>query len=254
MRIHIVDPSLGAGDGRYYAASFVVDASVAIDAGELGFLSPLEHQKRIGHVFLSHSHLDHIGSLPLFLDNVYEPGAACPTVYGSAPVLECLRIDFFNDRVWPDLFRLSQEETPFLRTVLLEPRIPVVVGNLRITPIALDHSVPTMGFIIEDDETAVATIWDTLPTAKIWEVLNTKSHLKAVFLEAAFPDSLEWLARKSKHLTPAMLRDEMRKLARRVPVIAVQIKPAFHERVVADLQALGLADLEIGTPGATYVF
>ena len=254
MRIQIVAPAAGPSDGRFYAASFLVDEQLAVDAGGIGFLSPLERQKRIRHVFLSHSHMDHIGSLPLFLDNVYEPGPDCPLVYASSAVLDCLRSHLFNDRIWPDFVRLSTEETPFLRSVVLEPGRPVAAAGLTVTPVALNHTVPTLGFILETPASAVAIVCDTDATEEIWQMLRAKPHLKAVFLEAAFPESMAWLAKKSKHLTPAVLQSEVAKLARQVPVIAVQIKPAFQDQVVAELQALGLAGLQVGVPGVSYEF
>ena len=60
---------------------------------QLGFplaklYEPLEDQSRIKHVFLTHSHLDHTASLPIFLDNVYVAGPDCPKVYAHPATLE----------------------------------------------------------------------------------------------------------------------------------------------------------------------
>jgi ribonuclease BN (tRNA processing enzyme) len=254
MKIELVDSCVGKGVGQQFLMSLVVNEAVAFDAGCIGYLSPVEDQREITHVFLSHSHLDHIASLPIFLDNVYQPGPECPTVYATPSVWKCLRGDFFNERVWPDLVRLSQEETPFFTMMMLSPGSPVIIDDLVITPIPIDHVVPNVGFIVEDSDSAVGIILDTSPTDKIWEELNRRENLKAVFLEATFPNSMGWLAEKAKHLTPMLVRSEIQKLHKSVPVIAFHMKPVFQKTIVAELHALALPNLEISEPGKTYSF
>ena len=39
-----------------------------------------------------------------------------------------------------------------------------------------------------------------------------------------------------------------------MPIIAIHIKPAFEPQIVPELQALQLANMEIGEPGRTYEF
>lgn len=245
MRIEIVGSAVDSACDAHFASSYLIGSDIAVDAGSIGLISSVARQRDIKHVFLSHSHADHLASLPMFLDNVYEPGPDCPTIYGSPSVMDALQAHVFNDRVWPDLFRLSQEETPFLRFHPLSGGQTVTVGEVRVTPIALDHVVPTFGFVIEDPASAIGIVSDTSPTEEVWRVLRGRPHLKAVFLEAAFPERMASLAGKAAHLTPSLFRDEIKKLGRDVPVIAVHIKPAFHAETVLELKALGLDGLQI---------
>jgi cAMP phosphodiesterase len=188
------------------------------------------------------------------VENAYEGKRDCMTVHGSPAVLDCLRRDIFNNRVWPDFLSLSTPEAPFLRLATLEAGRPVEIDGLKITPVPVDHVVPTFGFIVEDGKGAVAISSDTGPTEEIWRHANVTADLKAVFLEATFPDSMAPLATVAKHLTPAMFADEVRKLNRPVRVIAVHLKARFHAQMVKELGALGLANLEIGRSGKTYSF
>lgn len=254
MKIRIVGSSVGGGDPQQFLLSYVVDGAISIDAGCIGLMSPLADQSRIRHVFLSHSHIDHISSLPCFLDNVYAPGPECVTLYGHAATLESLRTDFFNDRIWPDLVRLSAEETPFLKLVPLSSEQSVSVEGVTVTPVELDHVVPTFGYLISSGPSTVAIISDTAPSQRVWEVANAAPQLKAVFLEVSFPDSMAWLAEKTKHLTPLLFRDEIAKLTRPVDVIAVHIKPAFRAQVIQELEALKLPRLCIGESEGIYEF
>lgn len=234
--------------------TYIVNDTLAIDAACLGCLTPLDRQRRIRHVLLTHSHADHIATLPLLLDNVYAQGPDCVVLHGSEATLETLQRDVFNDRVWPDFVRLSTDNSPFVR---LEPIVDgqtVTIEGLQITPVALDHVVPTLGFVVDDGSSAVAFVSDTSPTTRIWEVASQAARLKAVFLEASFPNEMEWLANASMHLTPRMFAEELKKLRRSVRVIAVHIKPAHHESVVRELAELRLPLLEVGVPDTEYRF
>ena len=254
MRIRLVGSSLGKRYPHQFLMSLIVNDRLAFDAGAIGYVSPVSDQKKIKHVFLSHSHLDHIGSLPIFLDNVYESNPSCPTVYAAEYVRECLQSDFFNDRVWPNFLRLADEETPFFRFENLAAGQTVIVDGLAVTPIAVDHVVPNLGFLIDDGDSTVALVYDTGPTCAVWQAMNQRDNLKAVFVEASFPDSMQWLAERAMHLTPKLLTAELTKLDKEVPVVVVHIKAAYDEEVIAELRDLKLPNLQIGEPDNTYVF
>jgi cAMP phosphodiesterase len=254
VKVKLLKSAFGADEGHQFLMSYLVDDCLAIDAGSLGLQSPLAVQAGIKYVFLSHSHIDHIASLPCFLDNVYRDGPDCPTIYASRETLESLRRDFFNDRVWPDLFRLSEGESQFLKTQELQPLATVKAGRYQVTPVPLDHVVPTFGFVVDDGTSAFAVISDTSPSDAIWKLLNATPRLKGCFLESSFPNSMEWLARESKHLIPRLFAAERQKLTRRVPIIAVHIKPPFYPEVVGELEALRDPLVEVGQPGREYMF
>lgn len=248
-----------AVDGRgeealQFLTSYLINETVGIDCGALGQYRTPADQSRIRHVLLSHTHIDHIGSLPVLVENAYEGKRDCMTVHGSPAVLDCLRRDIFNNRVWPDFLSLSTPEAPFLKLATLEPGRPVELEGLKITPVPVNHVVPTFGFIIEDGKGAVVISSDTGPTEEIWRRANETPNLKAIFLEATFPDSMTPLATVARHLTPVMFADEVRKLSRPVRVIAVHIKARFHAEMVKALGELGLSNLEIGRSGKTYSF
>lgn len=248
----MLSSSAGSGPAHQFLISYLINDRVALDAGCLG-LAPLAVQRQVDHVLLSHPHLDHVASLPIFVDNTYQPGPRCATIWASPFTRQCLERDLFNDRIWPNMIAMPATD-PFLNIEHLTENQPVRVHDLTITPIGLDHAVPTLGFVIADDHATVAIISDTRPTQRIWDALKRASNVRAVFLEASFPDSLRWLAEKSMHLTPALFRAETANLPGVPRWIAVHIKPAFHDLVVDELQRLNLPGLEIGLPGTAYEF
>ncbi len=254
MKVEFLPSTVGTPATKQFCISAVVNDTIAIDAGSIGLLWPVEKQLQIRHVFLSHSHLDHIASLPLFLDNVYRLGPDCPAVYACEATIKCLREDVFNDRLWPDFIRLSEEESPFLQLQTLKPEVPVKLHGLTVTPIPLNHIVPTMGFILQDAESTVAVVSDTSPTHRIWEVLAATKNLRAVILDCSFPNSHRWLADKSGHLCPELFADEIQRLPESVHVIAYHLKPCFFSEIEHELKAIRRDNLEIGVTGREYVF
>jgi ribonuclease BN (tRNA processing enzyme) len=248
-------PSAIPGSGPepfQYLTSFVLNDTVALDGGSLGFYGSPQEQAGVRHLFVSHSHIDHIASLPILAENAYEGKRECLTVYGSEAVLECLRSDVFNDRVWPDFFRLSSDDAAFLKAVPLEPGRAVEVGGLRLTPVPVNHVVPTLGFVVEDGGAAAVFPGDTGPTEEIWHAANRAPNLKAVYLEATFPSTMAWLADASMHLTPALFAQEVRKLTSPAALLAVHLKPRYRTQIIEELLALGLPNLEIARPGHPY--
>jgi ribonuclease BN (tRNA processing enzyme) len=240
--------------GSQYLASALLNDTIALDAGCLGLYGAPAQQARIRHILLTHSHLDHVATLPIFLENAYEGRAEGVHIHASQATLDCLHEHLFNGRIWPDLVALSQEKRPFLHLVPFESGKMFELNGLQITAYALDHVVPTHGFIIDDGASSIVFVTDTGPTNVIWQAANARPNLKAVFLEATFPDEFGWLADVSKHLTPATFAGELRKLQRPVRVVAMHVKARFQEQVAAQLRALKIPQLEMAQFGVPYVF
>ena len=254
MKVEFLPSTVGTPAAKQFGISALVDDTIAIDAGTIGLLWPIDRQMKIKHVFLSHSHLDHVASLPLFLDNIYKPGPDCPSVYACDASEKCLREDIFNDRLWPDFLRLSEEESPFLKLHTLKQEVPVRLPGLTVTPVPLKHVVPTMGFILQDSVSAIAIVSDTGPSERIWELLAAIENLRAVILDCSFPNSHRWLADKSGHLCPELFEKEIHDLPDSVRIIAYHLKPCFFDEIARELKLIPRANLEIGVPGREYNF
>ena len=251
MRIELLPSSIPATDSQFLV-SFVIDDTVAIDAGAIGLLADLERQRAIRHVFITHEHLDHIASLAIFLENVYDPGPECVEILAAADVLEFLHGDVFNGRVWPDFFALSSPDNAFLRTTVLQPMVPVVRGGLTVTPVPVSHGVETLGLVVDDGRTTVAFPSDTGPTEHLWCHLAAMPELKAVFLEASFPASLSDLASLTGHLCTRTFPIEAAKLPAGVRKIVVHRKARYAAEIARELESLGLANVELVRPGHVY--
>jgi ribonuclease BN (tRNA processing enzyme) len=254
LRVRLL-PSAVSGDGAIqYATSYLVGDSVAIDAGSVGLHGGPEAQRRVRHVLLTHSHADHIASLPILLENTLSQAGPALEVWAGKETLACLRADVFNDRVWPRLEALKRPAGPALVLHELASEREFEVGGLRVLPVAVDHTVPTLAFVLSTAKACVIVAGDTGPTERLWRIAAQLPQLAAVFLEASFPDELADLARRSMHLTPRTFAGERAKLARELAFIAVHLKPRHRDAIVAQLEALAIPGLAIGVPGKEYRF
>ena len=255
MRITLLPSSFATESHRQYLTTFLINETIAVDAGSLGLNGSPQTQMKIRHIFISHTHMDHIASLPMFLENVYGSHREAVTLYGSDAVVNCLIQDVFNGRIWPNFITTGNAaSSPFLNICRLKPYESINIEDLTITPVPVDHVVPTLGFIFEDSQASVVITSDTGPTEAIWKVAGQRRNLKAVFLEASFPKVFDQLAESTLHLTTEGFLTEVKKIPRGTRLLAVHLKPRFFDVISAELAALDINDLEICQPGQCYDF
>jgi len=236
--------------------TFLVNDRLAIDAGSLGFALPLDRQRHIRHIIITHAHSDHTASLPIFLAEVFPFLTTPVVVHGISHVIDSLRAHVFNDAMWPDFgkINMSNGAGPALTYDVIVPGIQFEVEGLRITPVATNHLVPTVGLEVEDDQVAVIFTSDTYHTDEVWQRANRLEKLRAIFVDVSYPNHLEQLAAVSKHLTPQSLNQELQKLTRDVPVYAVHLKPQFRAQVVEELTRLNRDNVFVAEIGRVYTW
>ena len=88
--------ALGAAPGGGFPLTGVlVNDDLAVDAGPLGHALPVSDLARVRDVLLTHSHLDHVAGLPVFLDAVYGLGPP-PAIWGLKATLAAVQSHLFN--------------------------------------------------------------------------------------------------------------------------------------------------------------
>jgi ribonuclease BN (tRNA processing enzyme) len=232
----------------------LIEGRVALDAGSLTQVLPIERQRQVHSILLSHSHMDHTSALPFFIENVYGQTPGTIDLYASEATIYAIRKYLFNNATWPDFTRLPNHLLPAVRFHEIRSGEPVEIEGVRFTPIPVDHLVPTHGFLIEKDGAAVLWSSDTGPTQRLWEVANRTRNLQAVCIETSFDNSLQRVADLSLHLTPRTLQEELRKLSVDVPVLLHHLKPPCIERIHEEVGALGNPSVDFLEQGRTYRF
>jgi len=254
MKVRIVPSAIGVSEDVQYLTSYVINGSVAVDAGSLGIYGGPKEQRRIKHIFLTHAHIDHVGSLPVLAENTYENPHYGVRVLGTAETLQTVKDHIFNDKIWPSFFLAPLDKGGNLTLHAVEPENPIRINNLTFTAVPVEHSVPTCAYIVDDESSSIVIGSDSGPTERVWEIAGGRPHLKAVFLESSFPDDMNELAVRSGHLTPSLLEREAKKLSADVRIIVTHIKPNFRRRIIEELHNLNLPRLEIGCSHEEYLF
>ncbi len=238
MRVRVLGAAPGGG---FPLTGVLVNDDLAVDAGPLGYALPVPDLARVRDVLLTHSHLDHVAGLPVFLDAVYGFGPP-PAVWGLLATLAAVQTHLFNGVVWPDFIGMSGRLPPFLTLHPLAADKPTTVGRYMVTPLALAHAVPTVGYVVDDGRAAVAVVTDTAPVPAVFDRLAKWPRLKLVLLEASFPDGEAELAAVSQHLTVGQFRELAGRLPKRVTVRAIHVKPRWAAEVAA---AVPVAESEL---------
>jgi cAMP phosphodiesterase len=61
------------------------------------------------------------------------------------------------------------------------------------------------------------------------------------------------LAEVTRHLTPAALGKELKKLNHNgLDILTVHLKPSYRKTIIEELKALGMPNLKVMEPGQTY--
>jgi ribonuclease BN (tRNA processing enzyme) len=232
---------------------FLVDGRVAVDAGSIAIGLTESERETVRDVILTHPHMDHIATLPIFVDDLFASLEEPVRVHATGEVCEMVARDVFNGTVYPPFQNFDNGRTRVMEFVPFRAGEEFRVAHLRVKAVPVTHIVPTVGLVVTDGEATVAFSGDTAATEEFWRMLNDEPRLDALFIESSFPNSLSKLAAASGHLTPAALGLELRKLRHEdLDILAMHLKPSFRLQLVEELAALGVPRLSAMEPGREY--
>lgn len=237
MRIKVLGCSGGIGGRQLRTTALLVDHDVLIDAGTgVGDLT-LAELARVDHVFLTHSHLDHIVSIPLMVDSVGAMRNAPLVIHALPETIAVLKEHIFNWKIWPDFTVIPTPEHPFMRYEPITPGQAVTVRKRRFATLPANHVVPATGYLVTGESGAsLAFTGDTTTNPPLWPRLNRVRDLRYLIIETAFCNREKPLAVASKHLCPSMLAEELANLERSVDVFITHLKPGELELTMEEIQ------------------
>ncbi|MDY0073119.1 MAG: 3',5'-cyclic-nucleotide phosphodiesterase [Thauera sp.] len=235
MKFSVLGCSGGIGGSQGRTTAFLVDEDILIDCGTgIGDL-PYEMLCRINHVFLTHSHLDHIAGLPLLVDAVGERRQTPLAVHATAETIRILHAHVFNWLVWPDFSAIPDRIHPFMRFQ------PIMLGETtrldgrRITAIPALHTVPAVGYLLDSGHGQLVFSGDTTYCVEQIAAINALPALRHLIIETAFANEHHGLALASRHLCPEMLLEILGELEVRPEVHISHLKPGAGERIMAQI-------------------
>jgi len=225
--------------------AFLLGEHVLVDAGTgVGDLT-VQEMRAVSHVFLTHSHLDHIAALPLLLDTVGPRRALPLQVFALPQTLDALRQHVFNDVIWPDFTRIPRPDAPMVRLQPLGVGDVLVAAGIALEVLPARHSVPAVGYAARGGGAWWVFSGDTQgEEPAFWQRVNAlqaePSGVGALVIETAFSNREQALARKSAHLAPSSLARELAQLQPkgRFPIYLSHFKPSEGATILAEVRAI----------------
>ncbi|MCX8086196.1 MAG: MBL fold metallo-hydrolase [Rhodocyclaceae bacterium] len=128
------------------------DALIVLDAGTGIFplaQSLLAHLPVTAHIFITHTHWDHIQGLPFFIP-IFIPGNTI-RLYGAFDLIAQRGIEHVMQvQLQFSYFPIREAELKArIEYETLSVGVPVTVGEAAVTPVLMNHPVPDLGYRIE---------------------------------------------------------------------------------------------------------
>jgi len=234
MKLRVLGCSGGIG-GNLHTTSLLLDRDVLIDAGTGVVGLSLAEMSEIDHVFVSHSHLDHIACIPLLVDSVSFMRDKPLTVYATAATLETLQQHIFNWKIWPDFTQIPNPQQPFMRFQVIELGNTVTLNGRKITPLPANHVVPAVGFQLDSGSASLVYTGDTTSNDAFWKVVNRIDNMRYLIIETAFSNAEKDLAVLSKHMCPSLLAEDLLKLKGNPEIYITHLKPGEVELTMQEV-------------------
>ncbi|HET7831435.1 MAG TPA: 3',5'-cyclic-nucleotide phosphodiesterase [Gallionella sp.] len=235
MKLKVLGCSGGIG-GNLRTTSFLLDRDILIDAGTGAGELSLSELCAIDHVFVSHSHLDHITCIPFMVDSVGMMRDRPLTVYAIEETLNILKQHIFNWKIWPDFTEIPNAQHPYLRYQSIELGETIVLNGRKITAIPANHVVPAVGYQLDSGRASLVYSGDTTSSDAFWKVVNEIENLRYLLIETAFSNDETELAVISKHFCPDLIVKELKKFRRDAQVFITHLKPGEMEQTMLEIE------------------
>ena len=235
MKLRVLGCSGGIG-GNLRTTSFLLDHDVLIDAGTGVNELSLTEISVIDHVFVTHSHLDHIACIPFMVDSAWAMRNRPLTIYATRETLDILKQHVFNWKVWPNFSEIPDTRQPAMQYQPIELGETVVLDGRKITAIPANHTVPAVGYHLDSGAASLVYSGDTTSNDAVWDVVNRIENLRYLLIETAFSDNEKELAILAKHLCPSLLAEELKKFRRAAEVFITHLKPGEVELTMQQIE------------------
>lgn len=244
MKVRVLGCSGGVNQ-KVATTSFLVDDDILIDAGTgVGDLT-LDEMRRVKHIFITHSHLDHIASVPLLADTLFDDLIGQPLiVHAQAETIKAFHDHIFNWTIWPDFTELPDKSNAVVKLEVMAAGETVELSGRQIEMIRVNHTVPGVGYYVESDGKSFAFSGDTTSNENFWTSLNKHEAVDLLFIESAFADEELELAKVAFHYCPQLLAIDLPKLQHKTRVCISHLKPGSEQQIMQQCKA-ALPDWEI---------
>ncbi|MFK5915507.1 MAG: 3',5'-cyclic-nucleotide phosphodiesterase [Woeseiaceae bacterium] len=235
MELKVLGCSGGVGS-RLRTTTLLIDDDILIDAGTgLGDLS-LQAMSSIRHIFITHSHLDHITSIPFLVDTLFDSIQQPIIIHAQAETIDALKKHIFNNVIWPDFSKLPSQENPVMKYEVMTAGEVIEINHRKIEMIPVKHIVPGVGYRVESKTGSFAFSGDTSTNDTFWQALNKHEKLDVLLVESAFTNKDISLCHLSGHYCAELLGPDISKLKLKPEVYISHNKPGAEGKIFSECQ------------------
>lgn len=218
--------------------SFQIFKDIVVDAGNI--LNALGNDALfINHIFLTHSHADHITDLPFIIETFFEKRETPLIIYALEETINVLKKHSFNNIIWPDFTKIKLIKNDSFSLILkpIKLNVPIQINDYSIKAIPANHIAGSCGFVITKNNQSFIISGDTYLNPTIHEEINNDKTIKSLIIECSFPDKLNELAKTTKHLTPTLISNILQNIQRKdISVFFYHLKPSYKKELLQDIK------------------
>ena len=238
MRLRVLGCSGGIGH-KLRTSSYLVDDDILLDAGTGVGDMTLEEMRQLRHIFITHSHMDHVASIPLLVDTLFSDlNEQQPLVVHALPeTIATFKKHIFNWEIWPDFTELPTKKAPVLEFVEMQPGDTAEINGRTIEMIRVNHTVPAVAYAVKSADAVLVYSGDTTSNDSLWPVLNNYDRIDFMIIESAFANHDLELAKLAHHYCPSLLADDLKKLNHNPKIGISHLKPGEEALIMEECRA-----------------
>ena len=234
----------GSLDKDNSCISFQLNDNTLIDAGNVVRILE-ERSIEIDQVFLTHAHFDHILDIPFLIETYFDKRQKPLRILGLKETLETVKTDIFNNAIWPKFQEINRPEIGYPLLSFHEIKMGEIIecGSLTVTAVSANHTEGSCGYLVSENGISCLITGDTYLNPDLVTTINANKNIKALMADTSFPSNMEVLAKKSKHLTPRLLKTILDQIDHSISVYPYHLKPAYQADITSELSSSGYQNL-----------
>lgn len=236
----------------FKTTSYLINDFFLIDAGAVTVSLDDERLRKVKHILVTHSHLDHIKDLVFIVDELVMMGEFNIDLISVKQILSIISDNLFNNRLWPDFTVIPSEQNAIIKLREIELEKYTQINGITVKPVLMTHTVYTVGYVIKEGNRGFMFTSDTGPTQRFWEVARQEEGIEFIIADVSFPNRMESLAKVSGHMTLSMLIDHLDRYGLgKMPIYINHIKPIFIDEILSELSLAKRDNIKPLQQGAT---
>ena len=188
------------------------------------------------HIFITHSHLDHIATIPLLVDTLFSDIQQPVIVHALKETIDALKVHVFNWTIWPDFTALPDKESPVLKLEEMKSGEVIELEGRSVEMVEVNHIVPAVAYVVKTHDAVFAYSGDTTTNDTLWQVLNRYPRLDFMVIEAGFANHDIELAHLARHYCPSLLAEDLKKLNHKPRIGISHLKPGEEKLTMDECQ------------------